>query len=82
MTKRGYHYLLLAIPLAVAACNSDRGPKMLDFDKNGVPLDRGKAQCKIQAKTQAQQLAKGEITNGIADDLYVDCLQRRGYFAQ
>ena len=31
MTTRSYRYLLLAIPLAIAACNSDRGPKML-FD--------------------------------------------------
>ena len=64
MLTRHRRYLLLALPLAVAACNSDRGPKMNDVDKNGVSLDRGKSECKIQAKAQAQGLAKGETLQG------------------
>ena len=72
-------FLLLALPLMAAACNS-ADDKLAPFDKKGIPLDQGKAECKKQAKAQAQGLAKGDIQNGIADDLYADCLQRRGYF--
>lgn len=79
-----YTFLVLATATILVGCNTDRGPKMQDFDKNGVPLDRGKAECKAQARAQAADLAKGNLTAnpGIADDLYSDCLQRRGYFAQ
>jgi hypothetical protein len=79
---RRYRPLILITALVAAGCNHERGPKMLDVDNAGVPLDRGKAECKAQAKVQAQGLAKGDIINGVADDLYFDCLQRRGYFAQ
>ena len=76
---RRFALLLLALPLTVAACNSD-DDRFKPIDKNGIPLDRGKSECKKQAKAQAQGLAKGDIQNGVADDLYADCLQRRGYF--
>ena len=76
--------LALSMVVVLAGCNTDKGPKMKDFDKDGVPLDRGKTQCKAQARAQAADLAKGNLTAnaGIADDLYADCLQRRGYFGR
>ena len=69
------------LSLCLAGC-SDRDAKLREVDDSGVPLDRGKKECKQQAKDQATGLAKGDIVNGVADDLYADCLQRRGYFKQ
>ena len=66
--------------LLLAACSDSADSKMKPVDDAGVPLERGKAECKVQAKAEAQGLAKGDIVNGIADDLYNDCLARRGYF--
>jgi hypothetical protein len=75
--------LAMAIASALVGCGGkEKGPKMQDYDTAGVPLDRGKAECKALAKQQASGLGKGSITNGIADDLYSDCLMRRGYFGQ
>lgn len=73
-------FVALAAILLLAACNDSADSKLKPVDDAGVPLERGKAECKVQAKAQAQGLAKGDIVNGIADDLYSDCLARRGYF--
>lgn len=77
-----YAVLTLLAVMALAGCGSGRGPKLLDYDSAGVPLGRGKAECKAQAREQAASLAKGDVVNGVADDLYADCLRRRGYLGQ
>jgi len=74
--------LAAALVSVLAGCGSDKGPKMQPYDSAGVPLDQGKLECKKLAREQASGLGKGSITNGIADDLYTDCLSRRGYFGQ
>lgn len=70
----------LATVLLLSSCSNSADDKLKPYDNAGVPLDRGKAECKVQAKAQAQAVAKGTIDNGVADDLYSDCLYRRGYF--
>ncbi|HLG89873.1 MAG TPA: hypothetical protein VKZ79_22060 [Alphaproteobacteria bacterium] len=72
--------LALTATLLLPACSDSADAKLKPYDNAGVPLDRGKQECKIQAKAQAQGIAKGTIDNGVADDLYSDCLYRRGYF--
>ena len=72
---------ILTAALLLTACNS-ADDKLKPYDNAGVPLDRGKSECKVQAKAQAQGLAKGTMDNGVADDLYADCLLRRGYFKE
>lgn len=72
--------LALALFAALPACGNSADDKLKPVDDAGVPLDRGKAECKAQAMTEAKGLAKGDTVNGIADDLYSDCLARRGYF--
>lgn len=83
MTLNWKSTVLLAFiaALSLAAC-SDDDKRFNAVDKDGVPLDKGKKECKEQAKAQAAGVAKGDITNGVADDLYSDCLYRRGYFKQ
>ena len=79
---KAFGIVALASGLLLSACSEAGDEKLKPYDNAGVPLDRGKSQCKAQAKAQAQGLAKGAIDNGVADDLYSDCLLRRGYFKE
>ena len=80
MRSRGM--LALALVALLSACGNSADSKLKPVDDNGVPLERGKAECKAQAKAEAQSVAKGTMDNGVADDLYSDCLARRGYFKE
>jgi hypothetical protein len=79
-TMKSTGILALTLLLLLPACGDSADAKLKPVDNKGVPLDRGKDECKAQAKMEAQGLAKGDTVNGIADDLYTDCLARRGYF--
>jgi hypothetical protein len=74
--------LIVAAILVLSSCSDSADSKLKPVDDAGVPLERGKAECKAQAKAEAQSVGKGDIVNGVADDLYADCLARRGYFKE
>ncbi len=55
------------------------GAPWKDVDDQGVPLAKGGAECKYQAKlgaSSATGLAKEET---VAYDLYTQCMRERGY---
>jgi hypothetical protein len=75
----------LAAMLALSACASanvfpsQTGRSWNDVDSNGVPLSRGAAECKTQAKLDAKMVTGVSQQAEVAGDLYEQCMRRRGY---
>jgi hypothetical protein len=77
--------LAILLPMVLTACNttgvfpSQSGRSWKDADNEGVPLQRGAAQCKEQAKLNAK-IATGVAQQAeVAGDFYEQCMVGRGY---
>ncbi len=77
--------LVVAACVVVAGCNtvgifpSQTGKPWKDADDNGVPLSKGAAECKYQAKAMSAQVTGVSQQAEVAGDLYEQCMHRRGY---
>ena len=77
--------LMEAACIMVAGCNtvgifpSETGKPWKDADDNGVPLSKGAAECKYQAKAMSAQVTGVPQDAAVAGDLYEQCMRRRGY---
>jgi hypothetical protein len=71
--------------IVLAGCNSvgvfpaQNGKPWNDVDENGVPLGKGGAECKYQAKASSAAVTGIAQQADVAGDLYEQCMRRRGY---
>ena len=82
---RQFTFAALAGALLLAGCStvgvfpSQTGKPWKDVDENGVPVGKGAAECKYQAKASAAQVTGVPQQAEVAGDLYEQCMRRRGY---
>jgi len=71
--------------VALTACNtvgvfpSQTGKPWKDVDDNGVPVQKGAAECKYQATTGAAAATGIAKQADVAGDFYESCMRSRGY---
>jgi hypothetical protein len=73
--------VLLAGCGPVGVFPSQTGHDWKDVDSAGVPLGKGAAECKYQAKMSSAASTGIAQQADVAGDLYEQCMQRRGYLA-
>ena len=71
--------MLLAGCGAVGVFPSQTGRSWKDVDDAGVPLGKGGAECKYQAKLSSASATGIAQQAEVAGDLYEQCMTRRGY---
>jgi hypothetical protein len=71
--------MLLAGCSSAGVYPSETGRAWKDVDDNGVPLGKGAAECKYQAKMSAKASTGIAQQAEVAGDLYEQCMTRRGY---
>jgi hypothetical protein len=71
--------------VAMAGCHTTSfpppqgGPPWKDADDQGVPLAKGGAECKYQAKISAAAATGMAKEETVASDFFDSCMRRRGY---
>ena len=77
--------MAIGAAILLAGCNgvgvfpSQTGRAWKDADDAGVPLGKGGAECKYQAKISSAASTGVSKQAEVAGDLYEQCMVRRGY---